>query len=102
MKNKHKIRCKFFRFIVFMKHAKNNTLNSFKKKTKEFTVFKKEVSEFRINGKDTVAMLNIDYLKRHGSSTVNRVLSSAGWTESTVTTKRNKFKSIRISLRHII
>ena len=43
-----------------MKHAKNNTLNCFKKKTKKFMVFKKEVSEFRINGKDTMTMLDID------------------------------------------
>ena len=73
-----------------------------KETVKKGTIFEKIISEVFINGKDTVAMLNIDYLKRHGSSTVNRVLSSAGWTQSTVTTKRNKFKSIRISLRHII
>ena len=92
MKNKDKTWSKFFCFVVFMKHAKNNTLNCFKKKTKKFTVFKEEVSEFRINGKDTVSVLNIDYLKRHRGSAVNGVFVSTGWTKTAVTPKRNKFK----------
>ena len=51
------------------------------------------MSEFRVNGKDTVTMVRIEYLKRHGSSTVNGVLGSARWTETAVATERNEFES---------
>ena len=37
-------------------------------------------------------MLDIDYLKRHGSGAVNGIFGSTGKTESTVATKWNKFK----------
>lgn len=44
VKNKDKSWSKLFCYVVFMKHAKNNTLSCFKKKTKKFMVFKKEGS----------------------------------------------------------
>ena len=101
MKNKDKTWSKFFCFVVFMKHAKNNTLNCFKKKTKKFTVFKEEVSEFRINGKDAMTMLDIDYLKRHRSSAVNGIFCSTCRTKSTVATKWNEFKSSTFTTKAI-
>ena len=50
-------------------------------------------SAFRINGEDTMTMLNIDDLKGHGGSAVDGILSSTGWTKSAMAAKRNKFKS---------
>ena len=68
-------------------------MNGIKKKAKEFAVFQKEMSEFRINGKNTVPVLCIDYLKRHRGSAVNGVLGSTGRTETAVTPEWNEFES---------
>ena len=92
MKNKNETGGKLFCFVIFVKQPHDNTLNSFKEKRKKFSVFKEEVSEFRINGKNTVSVLNIDYLKRHRGSAVDGVLVSTGWAKTAVTPKRNKFK----------
>ena len=92
MKNKNETGGKLFCFVIFVKQPHDNTLNCFKEKRKKFSVFKEEVSEFRINGKDTVSVLNIDYLKRHRGSAVNGVFVSTGWAKTAVTPKRNKFK----------
>ena len=58
MKNKNETGGKLFCFVIFVKQLHDNTLNCFKEKRKKFFVFKEEVSEFRINGKDTVSVLN--------------------------------------------
>ena len=57
----------------------------------------KEVSEFRINGKDTMTMLDIDYLKRHRSSAVNGVFIAAGRAKTTFASKGDKFKITAVS-----
>lgn len=57
------------------------------------SVFQKKVSEFRINGKNTVAVLNIDDLKRHGSGAVDGIFGATGREESAVTAKGNKLES---------
>lgn len=93
MKDEDESGSEIFGFIVFKEQAKNNTLNSFEEKRKKISIFEKEMSEFRVNGKDTVTMVRIEYLKRHGSSTVNGVLGSARWTETAVATERNEFES---------
>ena len=51
------------------------------------------MSEFRINGENTVPVLCIDYLKRHRGSAVNGVLGSTDRTETTMTSERNEFES---------
>jgi hypothetical protein len=76
-----------------MKHIKNNTLNGFKETTEQGAVLQKEMSEFRINGKNTVAVRSIDNLKRHSCSAGKRILDTTGGTEAAVTAKRHKFKS---------
>ena len=72
MKNKNETGGKLFCFVIFVKQPHDNTLNCFKEKRKKFSVFKEEVAEFRINGKDTVSVLNIDYLKRHRGTLISR------------------------------
>ena len=54
---------------------------------------KEERSKFRVNSKNAVSVLNIDYLKRHRGSAVYGILSPTGWTEATVATKRSEFES---------
>ena len=93
MENKNKSGSKTFRLIIFIESPENNTLNGIKKKAKEFAVFQKEMSEFRINGKNTVPVLCIDYLKRHRGSAVNGVLGFTGRTETAVTPEWNEFES---------
>ena len=51
------------------------------------------MSKFRINGKNTMTVPHIDYLKRHGSSTVDGVFRTACRTETAVASVRNKFES---------
>ena len=52
----------------------------------------KKITEIFINGKDTVAMHNVDQLERHSGSAFHGILVSAGRTEAAVTAERDKFK----------
>ena len=45
---------KVFRFIEVMEHTQDNAAYSLKKADKERAVFQKKVSQFFINGKDTM------------------------------------------------
>lgn len=76
-----------------MKHTDNNTLNCLEKQTKQGAVFEEEVSKFRVNRKDTVSVLCIDYLKRHRGSAVDGIFGSTGWTKPAVAPKRRELKS---------
>ena len=67
MKDQNETGSEIFGFVIFMKQTEDNALDCLKKKTEKRSVFQKKVSEFRINGKNTVAVLDIDDLKRHGS-----------------------------------
>ena len=46
----------------------------------------------RVNGKNTVAVLNLNELESHRVRSVNGILGSAGRTQSAFASKRNKFK----------
>ena len=73
--------------------TEDNALDCLKKKTEKRSVFQKKVSEFRINGKNTVAVLDIDDLKRHGSGAVDGIFGATGRAESAVAAKGNKLES---------
>ena len=62
------------------------------KAVKQRAVFPEKVSEIFINGKNTMAVLDINELKRHGSSAFHRILVTAGRAKTAVTAERNKFK----------
>lgn len=49
--------------------------------------------KFRVNRKDTVSVLYIDYLKRHRGSAVYGIFGSTGWIKSAVAPKRRELKS---------
>ena len=62
------------------------------KAVKQGTVFEKKVTKIFINSKNTVAMLDINKLKRHRSSTFHRILVTTGRAETAVASERDKFK----------
>ncbi|EEC90727.1 hypothetical protein EUBIFOR_00807 [Holdemanella biformis DSM 3989] len=63
-----------------------------KEAVEQSTVFKKKVTKIFINSKNTVAVLDINKLKRHRSSTCHRILVSTGRTKTAVTSEWDKFK----------
>ena len=93
MKDQNETWSEIFGFVIFMKQTDDNTSDSLKKKTEKRSVFQEKMSEFRINGKDTVPVIDIDDLKRHGSSAVDGIFGAAGGAESAVTAKGNKLES---------
>ena len=56
------------------------------------TVLKKKVAEIFINGKNAMAVLDIEEFKRHTGGAFHSVFISAGRTKAAVTAKRNKFE----------
>ena len=93
MKDQNETGSEIFGFVIFMKQTEDNALDCLKKKTEKRSVFQKKVSEFRINGKNTVAVLDIDDLKRHGSGAVDGISGATGRAESAVAAKGNKLES---------
>ena len=93
MKDQNETGSEIFGFVIFMKQTEDNALDCLKKKTEKRSVFQKKVSEFRINGKNTVAVLDIDDLKRHGSGAVDGIFGATGRAESAVAAKGNKLES---------
>lgn len=55
-------------------------------------VLKEKVAEIFINGKNAMAVLDIDEFKRHTGGAFHSVFISAGRTKAAVTTKRNKLE----------
>ena len=84
---------KFFSFIIFVKHVEDNTSDSIEKAVKKSTVFQEKMSEFRVDSKNTMTMLDIDEFKGHRCGTVNGIFSATGRTEPAVAAERNKFES---------
>ena len=92
MKDTDKPGSKAFGFIVSVEHTKDDTAYSGEETTKEGTVSKEEGSEFFCDGKDAVAVLDVQNFKGHGGCTVNGVFGTAGGTETAVAAERDKFK----------
>ena len=63
-----------------------------KETVKQSTVFQEKVTKVFINNKNTMAVLDINKFKRHGSSAFHGILVSAGRAETAVTTERNKLE----------
>ena len=58
----------------------------------ERTILKEKVAEIFINGKNAMAVLDTDELKRHTGSAFHSIFVSAGRTKAAVTAKRNKLE----------
>ena len=63
-----------------------------KKTVKKGAVIEEKITEIFINGKNTVAMSNIDQCKRHMGSAVQGIFVTTSGTKAAVTTERDKFK----------
>ena len=90
LQNRHQVRHHLDLFIL--KNIRETTLVTVKEAVEQSTVFKKKVTKVFINSKNTMAVLDINKFKRHGSSAFHGILVSAGRAETTVATKRTKFK----------
>lgn len=60
-------------FILFIKHTGNNTGYSVEQTVEEGAVMEEETPELFVNGKNTVAVNDINKLKGHGGSALHRV-----------------------------
>ena len=81
-----------FGMVQLEKHAGYDTGDGKKETVQERTILKKEEAEIVINGKNTMAVLNIDELERHTDGAIHSILVAAGGTKATVTAKRDKFE----------
>ena len=79
-------------FIHFEEHTRDDTGNRMEKAVKQSTVFKEKVTKVFINGKNAMAVLDINKFKRHGSSTFHGILVSTGRAKTAVTSEWDKFK----------
>nr|WP_330391136.1 hypothetical protein [Lachnoclostridium phocaeense] len=78
--------------VQIEKHTGYDTGDGMQETVEERTVLKEEVAEVFINGKNAMAVLNADELKRHTGSAFHSIFVSAGRAKAAVTTKRNKLE----------
>lgn len=83
---------KVFGMVQIEKHAGYDTGDGMKETVEEGTVLKEEVAEVFINGKNTMAVLDTEELKRHTGGAFHSIFVSAGRTKAAVTAKRNKLE----------
>jgi len=81
-----------FGMVQIEKHTGYDTGDGMKEAVEEGTVLKEEGAEVFINGKNAMAVLNTDELKRHTGGAFHSIFVSAGRTKAAVTTKRNKLE----------
>lgn len=79
-------------FILLKKHTGDNTVYGMEKTIEEGAVFEEKVSKLFINGKDTMAVEDINELKGHGGSAFHGIFVTAGRTETAVAAKGNKLE----------
>ena len=78
--------------VQIEKHTGYDTGDGMKETVEEGTVLKEEVAEIFINGKNAMAMLNTDELKRHTGGAFHSIFVSAGRAKAAVAAKRNKLE----------
>nr|WP_243117247.1 hypothetical protein [Lacrimispora algidixylanolytica] len=65
MENTNKTGDKVFGFVYVVKHSEYNAAYSLKEIVQKITVIEKEMTEFLINGKDTVPVYAMNEFKGH-------------------------------------
>ena len=80
LQKRHQVRHHLDLFIL--KNIRETTLVTVKEAVEQSTVFKKKVTKVFINSKNTMAVLDINKFKRHGSSAFHGILVSAGRAET--------------------
>ena len=81
-----------FGLIELEKHTGDDTGDRMEETVQERAVLEEKGTEIFINGKDAMAMADIDELKKHRGGTFHGVFISAGRTETAATTERDKFQ----------
>lgn len=92
MENHDKARSEIFRYIHLEEHTRNNTGDRMKETVEKRTVEEKKVTKVLVNGKDTMAVTDVDHFKGHRGSALHIVLITTGRTKAAVAAKRDKFK----------
>ena len=92
MQDTNKTGNKVLGFVDLEEHPQDNTADGSKKAVKERTVFKKEVAQILVNGKDTMSVSTVNEFERHGSSPVDGIFGTAGRAELGMTAKRDEFE----------
>lgn len=92
MKDHDKTGSKIQGFILFEKHAGNNTVDSVEEAVEQCPVIKEEPAEVFVNGKDTMPVDNVYQLEGHGGGTLHGVEVSAGRAEAAVAPEGDKFQ----------
>ena len=79
-------------FILFEKHAGNDTVNGMEQTVKEGAVKEEKVTELFINGKNTMPVGDIDQFEGHRGSALHGVEIATGRAETAVTAERDEFQ----------
>ena len=90
MEDHEKTGSEVHRLILFKKHTGDNTVYGLEKAVKEGAVIEEKVPELFVDGKDTMAVWDIDELKGHGGSAFHGIFDAAGRTEAAVAAERDK------------
>ena len=85
-------RGEIFGLVELEKHTGDDTGDRMEETVQERAVLEEKGTEIFINGKDAMAMADIDELKKHRGGTFHGVFISAGRTETAATTERNEFQ----------
>ena len=75
-------------FILLKKHTGDNAVYGMEKTVEEGAVIEKKVPELFINGKDTMAVRDINKFKGHRGSTIHGIFISTGRAETAVAAER--------------
>lgn len=79
-------------FILLKKHMGDNAVYGMEKTVKEGAVIEEKVPELFINGKDTMAVRDIDEFKGHRGRAFHSIFISASRAETAVAAERDKFE----------
>lgn len=79
-------------FVLFEKHAGNDTVNGMEEAVKEGPVKKEKLAELIIHGKNTVAVMDINEFKGHRGRAFHGIFIAAGRTEPAMASERDKFE----------
>lgn len=83
---------KIFGMVQVEKHPCNYTGDGMEEAVQERTVLKEENTEVFINGKNAMALWDMEEFKRHTSGAFHGIFVAAGRTKAAVTAKRDKLK----------
>ena len=90
MENHDKTRGEIHGFVLLEKHLGNNTVHGMKEAVKQCPVIKEKLAEIPVNGKNTVAVGDVDQFKGHRGSASHGIEISTGRTETAMASERDK------------